>query len=70
VNRKIEISTGYLNNNQNMTSCIYVVNSHPEGFKRVLQTEDLCMFYLQKFNLINFSSERRKQFVLINQSHG
>lgn len=42
MNGKIEISTGYLNNNQNMTTCIYIAHSHPEGFESVLQTGDLC----------------------------
>lgn len=42
MNGKIEISIGYLNSYQNMTTCIYIVHSHPEGFKSVLQTGDLC----------------------------
>lgn len=38
---KTEISAAHLNSNQNMTTCIYVVDFRPEGFKSVLQTEVL-----------------------------
>lgn len=41
MNGKTEISADYLNSNQNMTTCIYVLYFHPEGFKSVLQTEVL-----------------------------